>query len=196
MHSPVVGSRACELHLIYEYRNYFSSFQEVIYSNQRLNIIPIEYKEKADKISKGILAHYIKKYADAEITLENAVSWTRIGLTRTYLSDLENEWNTWCVQAIVSEIGSDVHISEGKYRPGYICALHELMHVEETPLGISMQEYEKYKDVAEVLTVTQTLILLDEVYKKTLDIPMGYIAESVESRMQNLEVPSLGVPSI
>jgi hypothetical protein len=74
-------------------------------------------------------------------------------------------------------MGADAHILEGKYRPGYICALHELMHVEETPLGISMQEYKKYKHVAEVLTVTRTLILLDEVYKKTLDIPMDYIVD-------------------
>lgn len=126
----------------------------------------------ADEISKGIYAAYIMKYSAYGLTIENSVDWSDSGLTRTYLSDLENEWNTWKVQAIVANPDHSSHIDSGMYRPAYICALHELMHVEETIPGILKYNYDQFEDVIEVLTVTRTLILMDEVYKKTFNLPM------------------------
>ncbi|MFA5960246.1 MAG: hypothetical protein WC785_06995 [Tatlockia sp.] len=172
MNSPVVGSRADELQLIYRYKNIFTEYQRVIYDQQKLNIIPIEFKDKADEISKEIYAEYIKKYSDHGVTIENSVNWADMDLTRTYLIDLENEWNTWRVQAVVAKPNHNSHIKNQLYRPAYICALHELMHVEETPLGILEHQYAKFDSVIEVLTVTRTLILMDEVYKKTLNLPI------------------------
>lgn len=172
MSSPIVGSRADELLLIYRYKNIFIEYQRVIYGQQKLNIIPIKFKDKADEISKEIFAEYIKKYSDHGVTIENSVCWSDDNLTRTYLCDLENEWNTWKVQAIVAKSNHDSHIKNQLYRPAYICALHELMHVEETPRGISKHQYAEFHSVIEVLTVTKTLILIDEVYKKTLNLPM------------------------
>jgi hypothetical protein len=40
------------------------------------------------------------------------------------------------------------------------------------PPGILKSEYERFNSVLEVLTVTRTLVLVDEVYKKTLNLPM------------------------
>lgn len=172
MNSPVVGSRADELQLIYRYKNILTEYQRVVYDQQKLNIIPIKFKDKADEISKVIYAEYIKKYSDYGVTIENSVNWCDMDLTRTYLSDLENEWNTWRIQAVVAKPNHNSHIKNQLYRPAYICALHELMHVEETPLGILEHQYAKFNSVIEVLTVTRTLILIDEVYKKTLNLPI------------------------
>ena len=172
MNSPVVGSRAEELQLIYRYKNIFTEYQRVIYDQQKLNIIPIEFKDKADEISKEIYAEYIKKYSDHGVSIENSVCWTDNNLTRTYLSSLENQWNTWRVQACVAKPNHNSHIKNRLYRPVYICALHELMHTEETPLGVLEHQYAKFDSVIEVLTVTRTLILMDEVYKKTLKLPI------------------------
>ncbi len=172
MNSPVVGSRAKELQLIYRYKNIFAEYQRVIYDQQKLNIIPIEFKNKADEISKKIYEEYIKKYANHGVTIENSVIWSDMDLTKTYLSNVENEWNTWHIVAIVANPNHNSHITNQRYRPAYICALHELMHVEETPLGILQQQYAQFAPVVEVLTVTKTLILIDEVYKKTLNLPI------------------------
>ncbi len=177
MNSPVVGSRAEELRLIYRYKNIFTEYQRVIYDQQKLNIIPIEFKDKADEISKEIYAEYIKKYSNHGVTIENSVVWTDMPFTRTFLSDLENEWNTWMVQASVAKPNNNSHIENQLYRPAYICALHELMHVEETPPGILEHQYAKFNSVMEVLTVTRTLILIDEVYKKTLNLPIDVVKQ-------------------
>lgn len=165
--SPVVGSRAHELELIYRNIGIFSKYQSVVYDQQKLNLIPIAHKERADEISKEIYREYLLKYSKFGITIDNSVDWSDGDLTRTYLSDLENEWNEWKVQAIVAKPDNISHINDGMYRPAYICALHELMHVEETPLGILESQARKFKPVIEVLTVTKTLILMDEVYKRT-----------------------------
>jgi hypothetical protein len=170
--SPVVGARANELQLINLYKKVFTEYQKVVYSQQKLNVIPLELKDRADEISKKIYADYIKKYSGYGLTIENSVDWADIDLTRTYLSDLENEWNTWKVRAIVAKPNSSSHVKNQLYRPAYICALHELMHVEETSRGILLHQSEEFNSVNEVLTVTRTLVLIDEVYKKTLNIPM------------------------
>jgi hypothetical protein len=175
--TPVVGSRAEELQLIYKYKHIFKEYQRVIYGEQKLNIIPINVKNKADEISKEIYAEYIKKYSDHGVTIENSVDWADMDLTKTYLSDLENEFNTWNVQAFVAKPNHNSHIKNQLYRPAYICALHELMHVEETPLGILEHQYTEFSSVDEVLTVTRTLILMDEVYKKTLNLPIDVEAD-------------------
>ncbi|KTD82603.1 hypothetical protein [Legionella waltersii] len=170
--SPVVGTRANELQLIYRYKNVFAEYQEIVYSQQQLNVIPVELKARADEISKKIYAEYIIKYSKIGLTIENSLDWTDTDLTRTYLSTLENEWNTWKVEAVVAKPNNSSHVKNQFYRPAYICALHELMHVEETSAGILEHQNAMFNSVNEVLTVTRTLILIDEVYKKTLNIDM------------------------
>lgn len=170
--SCVTGARSHELDLIYEHKAIFSEYQRVVYDKQKLNIIPIEYKDKADIISKEIFNQYIEKYKSDGLTVDNAVSWNNLMLTKTYLHDLENEWNTWHTESTTANINCSSHIKDKMYRPAYICALHELMHVEETAKKISKKEYKKFDSIAEVLTVTRTLILMDEVYKRTLEIPL------------------------
>ncbi|CZG25507.1 TPA: hypothetical protein I8Y89_003053 [Legionella pneumophila] len=170
--SPVVGARVKELELIYTHKEIFANYQKVVYDQQKLNVIPLAFKEKADEISKEIYAAYIKKYSDHGLTIENSVDWNNVGFTRTYLSDLENEWNTWFVDPLVATPNDKSHIEGQMYRPAYICALHELMHVEEMTPGISKGQYARFESVVEVLTVTKTIILMDEVYKKTLNLPM------------------------
>ncbi len=173
--SPIPGTRHHELVLISQHERIFKEFQGEVYVKQNLNVIPIAHQEEADKISKKILLDYIKKYSESGVNIENVVSWCSLdlpGFTRTYLYDLENEFNTWKVQALVSKCDHKSHIKESMYRPAYICALHEIMHIEETRVGISKLEHDKFKDIVEVLTVTKTLILMDEVYKRTMGIPL------------------------
>lgn len=134
--STVVGSRVHELELIHAHKEIFAEYQKVVYGHQKINIIPLALKKEADTISKAIFAHYIQKYANEGLTIENAVLWSNYKLTKTRIRDKENKLNTWKVTASTAKIDCKSHIRDGKYRPAYICALHELMHVEETPKGI------------------------------------------------------------
>lgn len=170
--SPVVGSRTQELELIYAHKEVFAEYQKVVYGQQKTRVIPLALQKEADKISKEILTNYIQKYRDAGLTVENAFIWNDYALTRIYPYDLENESKTWRIEALVAWPNDLSHIREGKYRPTYICALHELMHVEEIPKGILKTDYEKFTTIAEVLTVTRTLILVDETYKRVYGIPL------------------------
>lgn len=56
--SPVVGARVKELELIYTHKEIFANYQKVVYDQQKLNVIPLAFKEKRMKFQKNICSIY------------------------------------------------------------------------------------------------------------------------------------------
>ncbi|KTC85617.1 MULTISPECIES: hypothetical protein [Legionella] len=169
--SPVVGSRIPEIELIHLHREIFADYQKIILPKQKLNVFPLSHRQEADRISKEIFAQYIEKYAIHGLTIENAVRWSKVGANKTRIHDLENQYNTWNLEVLASPPGDRAHILDGMYRPAYLVALWVLMSVEETNNG-QREADDRYSPVDKVLAVTRTLILTDEVYKRTFAIPL------------------------
>lgn len=179
--SPVVGSRSDELKLISDYYSIFEKFNySIYYSNdmQLIRIIPINLKEKADMVSREIFEDYIEKYKDHGLTLENIVEWNS---KEGCISRVEDK-RDWFVLACIAPVDDPSHYQEHQffsinnetyYLPIHLSAIHELMHVEETPKGISSLERNKLRPIIEVLTVTKTIMLVDEVYKRVHDISIS-----------------------
>lgn len=174
--SCVVGSRAEELLAVKKamrVQSILAKLQEAIYKDTFIYLIPKEKKDEADEVARGLFLNYISKYSTHGCTEQNIVKWVRSGIPGCYsnkimISDVENEWNTWFVDALVEERHGSCNEKYDKYLPPHIVAYHELMHVEETPLRA--KESTQQQNGNELLTVIKTIILLDVVYKKIHDI--------------------------
>ncbi len=171
--SPVVGTRSEELTDIITAMNlpdYYvlHNFEKAIYQSRYLYIIPNHQRDAANKFARQIFLDYIEKYKTYGVTEENCVSWKKSGYpgeesNKTWLSDLENEFNTWRLHVAV-EADNGIHNEKyDGFLPPHVVAYHELMHLEEAPKGAP--ESYQYKPGGEILTATKTIILLDQIYK-------------------------------
>jgi hypothetical protein len=170
--SQVVGTRKQELQAI-KARMWeepiLRDLQAAIYKSKYIYLIPTDKKDEADEISRELFLQYIEKYAPYGCTEQNIVGWFETGApggasNKTYIYDIENEWNTWCVHIIVESRNGEANEKDGCYLPPHIVAYHELMHLEETPPGAkaSIQN----ENGCEILTALKTIILIDFVYKR------------------------------
>lgn len=141
------------------------SFENAIYDSKNIYLIPSAKEKEAREISMQIFEAAIAEFKTHGLTTKNAVDWgkdSRTGVTHVY--DLENEWNTWCMHAIVRESSH----KDGKYLPVGLVAAHEIMHVRQTRKGISEEDYkDREKEFpVELAPGLMTIVLVDQVYKE------------------------------
>lgn len=171
--SPVTGARIkeeTELRSALQEHPSLRDFEKALYEPKNIQLIPIEQKEQADILGMERFANYLEKYKGSGLTHENAVDWTdsnfRLGVTYTH--DIENQWNTWNSHAVVERDGN----IEGKnYVPGGIVARHEIMHVEQTEVGIS-EARRKEQCLSELVPTLDTIMELDVIYKQLNNISL------------------------
>ena len=178
--SPVVGSRSDELKEVQTHPKLIA-FEKQIYQSENIYFIAKDQREKANAIAREIFLEYINKYEKFGVTEHNIVKFSKTdlpgaGSNKTWLSSLENEWNTWRVYTVIEADNGIYNEKFGCYLPPYIVAYHEIMHVEETPKGISESAYNRTPG-KEILTALKTIILLDEVYKKVNDVPLSQVVD-------------------
>lgn len=176
--SPVVGSRARELALIRQYIREDSRIRDLeraVYVGDLIYLIPVEQKDAADEVAHRLFSDYVTKYAEHGVTEYNAVQWEQSGMpglisNKCLIMDVDNEWNTWRVQAVVEERHGEHNEKNGLYLPPHVVAFHELMHVEETPKRLSGAFNAQQWNGHELMTSVKTILLLDQVYKEINDI--------------------------
>jgi len=169
--SPVVGSRTLEYTDLWKSTREnpaMIDFETAIYCPRDfINLIPYSKKEKADALAEKMFLEYLEKYSGYGITVRNIVSWIKSGTARgwpnsTQIFDQENKGTVWHVRATVGDGKDDV--VNGYYSPKMIIARHEMDHVEETP--VNLPEAIRYFGPRELMARLETILLLDEIYKK------------------------------
>ncbi len=166
--SPVVGSRLEEWNITRELVDRLPEvveFERAIYKKENVYIIPEQEGHDADELAKKFFLEYISKYSDSGINTDNIVSWVQdslpgAGSNKTWIYDVENEWNTWNLHAAIEDSNTTF---EGKCLPKHIAAYHEVMHMEETPKGAP--ESLQGSPGREIMSTIKTIILLDQIYK-------------------------------
>lgn len=187
--SVVVGTRACERNAIQQKmktENLLKKFEDALYQPENLKLVPIECKKISDEFANEIFARYLDKYRHCGLNEKNAIEWSYGDFKKGFIdvSKLENQWNTWRIQAVVELNGQ---LNEDKYLPPGITAYHELMHVEETP---KLHQNEESETGYELLTTLTTVMQLDEVFKKCKNVDL-----SVEVDYQKaLKVQAVSIP--
>lgn len=167
--SPLVGSRQQELALALEAQEQHAllqSLEDALYKPENIYLIPNDRKDEADHYSKALFCQYLVKYQAFGYSEHNTVRWistSEPGLVsnKTFVNDIENEWNSWFVEAYIEERRQGNNEKFGKYLPPHLVAYHELMHIEETTPGQSCHGRH-----SELLTSLKTLLLVDQVYKE------------------------------
>lgn len=184
--SPVVGTRAHELKLVQAKRQQDSilvELEKAIYQSEFIYLIPPEKKDQADAVAKRLFTDYLSRYSPHGVHANNAVRWLRtgtpgIGSNKTFIHDLENQWNTWSVEAVVEERHGAHNEKHGGYLPPHIVAYHEFMHVEETAPGQDKADFAERWNGCELLTALKTILLVDQVYKEVhglgLNVEVNY----------------------
>ncbi|MEW6034974.1 MAG: hypothetical protein AB1529_00035 [Candidatus Micrarchaeota archaeon] len=196
LRSPAAGSRSSELMALRGLapaNPALLSFADALYQPEFVHLIPARQARRAEALSLEIFRRYLSRYAASGLDENNAVVWAKMDLTRTYIASTENQHNTWNVQPIVY---NQTHMKGGRCLPRFIAALHEFMHVEETPRGAAMgwdavpspppaQAAGPVSSVqaaaggpsiemlSELMPTIMTLVLSDEVYKRLNNIPLN-----------------------
>lgn len=176
--SPAVGSRSHELaalRALSPQNPAMLSFSEALYRPELVHIVPASQARRAEAISLGIFRRYLSRYPDSGLTETNAVAWTPMDMTRTFISNIENDQNIWTVQPVVYD---RTHMLGNRCLPRYIAATHEFMHVEETPRGAA-QDWDRrppgLEILSELMPTLLTIIMVDEVYKRVNGIQMSRV---------------------
>jgi hypothetical protein len=149
------------------------SFADAIYQPQFVHLIPARQARRAEALSLDIFRSYLSRYPDSGLTVDNSVRWHAVDLTRTYIADVENENNTWNIQPLVY---NQTHMRGNRCLPRYIAAVHEFMHVEETPRGASHDWHRsppQLENLGELLPTIMTIVLADEIYKRVNNLPLS-----------------------
>lgn len=174
LQSPVLGSRSDESQLISQavlQNDFLDRAESRIYQQENYAIIPLEKRIEAEKRSQEIFREYISKYSSADITEENVIAWTPLdknyALTRT-----ETPVHSYTTQIFSSDATAEGHnIILGKfYLPTGVVAYHELMHVE---LRNPCDRNHYYNPASELMTMSKSIMLLDQIYKEIHGIPLG-----------------------
>ncbi len=176
--SPAAGSRSEELlslRGLAPSNPAMVSFAQAIYEPQFVHLIPSSQADGAEAIGLDIFRRYLARYPGSGLTEANAVGWGEVELTRTYISDIENNNNTWSIQPVVYD---GTHLRAGLALPRYLAALHEFMHVEETPRG-ARREWDRNPPglsvLGELMPTVMTIIVADEAYKSVNGIPLSQV---------------------
>lgn len=187
--SVVAGSRAAELNAVKAMIKSDTTLKKLetsLYREENVELIPKECREVADEVASEMFSRYIDKYRHCGLNEKNAIRWSpwdfRQGVT--YVSDLENEWNTWHIQSIVAKNGL---LGKNRYFPPGIVAYHELMHIEETPL-FAPEKY--HQDGVELLTSLTTTMQLDEAFKKCKKLDLSTEVDY----QKNLKIDDISIP--
>ncbi|HSB47444.1 MAG TPA: hypothetical protein VLD37_05500 [Candidatus Bilamarchaeum sp.] len=174
--SPASGSRSGELASLRSMgpnHPELLSFATAIYQPQFVHLIPASQARRAEAAGLDIFRRYLSRYSASGMDENNAVMWHSTDMTRTYVTDVENEHNTWNVQPLVYD---KTHMRGRTCLPKYIAALHELMHVEETPRGAA-RDWDKappgLEILSELIPTIMTVVMADEAYKRVNRIPLS-----------------------
>lgn len=174
-----------------------AEYENKIYDPGNIYLIPSQDRDKADLAADKLFAGYVSKYKRFGVTPHNAVRYMATGepglaSNKTYIYDLENEWNTWRVQAVVEGKNGKYNEKNGKYLPPSIAAYHELMHIEEIKAGQKAKTGHVAGD--ELLPTTKTIILTDEIYKKINNMPIDAVVDyghSINIRGKDISIGQL-----
>ena len=144
--------------------------EKELYTTDHFKMLPMNRRQEVEEISNALMQERLQKRfgwdkMQLESFLEEATGSFR-NVTFRYTTD--NEWNNWTVN--VSLLPDGVYDEEaGKFFPRSLCALHELLHVQETFPG----EGENYEQpLGELSTSIQDIVLSDFVYKKLNNIDL------------------------
>ena len=172
--SPVVASRSQEFSKVsYSVMNnpLLNELGKKIYDiNYRL-IIPEQKRVKANRVAQEIFLNYIKKYASYGITESNIVAWNINKSTDSKLSGRCSCLNLAGTRYLNISVEADNGVNykdKGYFTPAHIVAYHEVMHAEEYKKNLFLYAYGR-----EMMTTLKSIILLDEVYKKTHQIDLN-----------------------
>jgi hypothetical protein len=191
--SPAVGSRASELaalRAMAPQNPAMLSFANAIYQPQFVHIIPKSLAGKAEQASLDIFRRILSRYPGSGLDENNAVGWHSVELTRTYISAVENDLNTWNVQPAVYD---QTHMRGRMCLPRYIAAMHEFMHVEETPPKAAA-DWDRTPPqlliLSELMPTIMTIVAADEAYKSVNSIPLTRVVDYGQTvRWDNHSVP-------
>jgi hypothetical protein len=146
--------------------------EKELYTTDHFKMLPMNRRQKVEEISNALMQQRLQKRFGWDKTqldsfLEEATGQFR-NVTFRYTTDTDNEWNNWTVN--VSLLPNGVYEEEsGKFFPRSLCALHELLHVQDTFPG----EGENYEQpLGELSTSIQDIVLSDFVYKQLNDIDL------------------------
>jgi hypothetical protein len=181
--SPVIGTHADELKSIYERIDkepILRQFENLLYYQENSYsfnfLIPCDQKNRADEISRGIFLKYIEDYTtqNVEINEESIVDWCLFTQSPGQCL-IQEEGNRnglgWNVQVKVRQKGNPIYEENGSYLSPYLCALHEIQHVEDVPAFAPVSLWAQGKEKGSELKQTlKTLILSDEVYKQVNEL--------------------------
>jgi hypothetical protein len=139
----------------------------------RFKMIPSVMKARADEISEELYLEYCRLHG---VDPKKQIDWQSdyIRPAVTYICDVENRHNTWNVHVIANTSGIETEHGGTKYHsPAYLCALHELGHVER------MRPHQKERSltdretcISEMAQVVNGVIDADYVFKKISGIPL------------------------
>lgn len=184
--SPVPGAKAAELDRLLALAPAHPAlrrFAAAIYSRPELfHLIAAADAEAADRLALESFLRHLAPYAAAGVTQDNAVDSRRTGMpgyasNKTWIHDVENEWNTWNVQVVVEEGGS---VLKDRYLPQHLIAQHEIMHVEATAKGAPSPDrddeeeeiFRKPEILLELAPALLTLVKADEFAKRVAGAPL------------------------
>ena len=144
---------------------------KVLYDENRFKMLPLDFRDEIEPLAWEML------YSLGEEKLGVSRDWMALFMSDallesfrsvTFISDLDNPQNNWNVQVILAPIFSK---EKGKYFPVALCALHELLHVQNFFPGVLATE--EVKDaLTELPNSIQDIMLADILYKKVMGIDL------------------------
>jgi hypothetical protein len=169
--SPVLGSRIAEMDAVVAaaQRNPdLVAFSNALYDGN-IYLLPPELMNEASKAAMQDFGSYVQqRYSGTGLTPNNAVTWTKGDITRTYIYTTENEHNTWRIHAMV---GRFPPTNDTGFLPRAIAARHELMHVELTRYG-EQPHTDHGNQLPELLPTVMTIIEADALRKRLTGQPI------------------------
>lgn len=144
---------------------------EKLYDGNRFKMLPLNLRDKIEPMAWEML------YSRGEEKLGVSREWMTLFMqdalmedfrSVTFISDLDNRYNNWNVQVVLSPIFSK---EKGAYFPIALCALHELLHVQNFFPGV-LESVEGVYVLTELPNSVQDIMLADILYKKVMGIDL------------------------
>lgn len=185
-HSPVIGTRSQELARLYERIErdpLLGQFENALYYGEHsvsFNYLnPLNQKDRVDEITRAIFLSYIDKYTvrDRNITESTIIDWCLVTNSPGECSIVEEHsrrnWLGWHVHAKARRRSDTVYQQGDKYLPPYLCAYHEIQHVEDAA-ALAPKLFDignrRSRSGTELRQTLKTLILGDAVFKEVHQI--------------------------
>lgn len=183
--SPVVGSSRKKFERLMEEAKTnpaYMEFEKAIYQPSFVYLLEndIESRNRADEIARKWFENNLAPFKKYALTLANVVDWTNDcppgpGTNKTWLSDIQNEWNAWNVRSYVNkrnDTKAECNSKDNNYLPPYIVAEHEFHHVQEIRPRMSEKERNQERGISELMPTLNTLLELDQIYKQMHHDPL------------------------